>query len=39
MGKREMMFFEGVSIGELRVQKSVFGSKKPKKVKITLEWE
>jgi hypothetical protein len=26
-------------IGTLYVQKSVFGSKEPKKVKVTLEWE
>ncbi len=26
-------------IGTLYVQKSVFGSKEPKKVKVTVEWE
>ena len=26
-------------IGTLYVQKSVFGSKEPKKVKVTMEWE
>ena len=27
------------SIGTLYVQKSVFGSKEPKNVKVTMEWE
>ena len=27
------------SIGTLYVQKSVFGAKEPKKVKVTVEWE
>ncbi len=30
---------ESRMIGTLYVQKSVFGSKEPKKVKVTVEWE
>ena len=30
---------ESPVIGTLYIQKSVFGSKEPKKVKVTMEWD